>query len=55
VSAEKPAASAAKLPLLHRTASNHLNPLAYLAVFWIAGGVFFVAQWAILAGVGRGA
>ncbi len=54
-SAEKPAASAAKLPILHRTASNHLNPLAYLAVFWIAGGVFFVAQWAILAGVGRGA
>jgi hypothetical protein len=54
-SAEKPAASAAKLTILHRTASNHLNPLAYLAVFWLAGGVFFAAQWAILAGVGRGA
>ena len=54
-SAAKPAASGAKLPILHRTASNHLNPLAYLVVFWIAGGVFFVAQWAILAGVGRGA
>ena len=51
-SAAKPAASAAKLPILHRTASNHLNPLAYLAVFWIAGGVFFVAQWAILAWCG---
>ncbi len=52
--AAKPAALGAKLPVLHRTAANQLNPLAYLVVFWLAGGVFFVAQWAILAGVGRG-
>jgi len=46
--------SAGNLPVLHRTAPKHLNSLTYLVVFWVAGGVFFVAQWAILAGVGRG-
>jgi len=52
---EQAAASAARLPVLHRTTANHLNPLAFLVVFWLVGGVFFVAQWALLAGVGRGA
>jgi hypothetical protein len=51
--ADNASASAGKLPILHRTASKHLNSLAYLAVLWIVGGVLFVVQWAILAGVGR--
>ena len=51
---DAPPASVGNAPILHRTSARHLNPLAYLAVFWIAGGVFFVVQWAILAGVGRG-
>ncbi len=52
-SLEKAAVSAAKLPVLHRTVANDLNPWTCLLVFWLVGSVFFVAQWAILAGVGR--
>lgn len=52
--AEQALASATRLPVLHRTASTPLNSLAYLVVVWLAGGMFFVVQWAILAGVGRG-
>lgn len=43
-----------QVPVLHRTTTAGANPLAYLVVFWILGGVFFVAQWAILFGWGRG-
>ncbi|NLF68293.1 MAG: hypothetical protein GX575_04475 [Candidatus Anammoximicrobium sp.] len=50
-----PHGSSGKVPILHRTATADLNPLTYLVVFWILGGVFFVAQWAILIGWGRGA
>jgi hypothetical protein len=49
-----PTDSVGKLPVLRRTATSVVNPLTYLFVFWIGGGVFFVAQWAILAGFGRG-
>lgn len=51
---EHAAVPAGRLPVLHRTAAKTLNSLAYLVVVWLAGGVFFVVQWAILAGVGRG-
>jgi hypothetical protein len=49
-----PTGSSGQLPVLHRTATAQANPWAYLVVFWILGGVFFVAQWAILTGWGRG-
>jgi hypothetical protein len=48
-----PADSASQTPILHRTAASDANPLTYLVVFWILGGVFFVAQWAVLIGWGR--
>lgn len=52
--ANAPRAADRKLPVLHRTNGGHVNFLTYLVVFWVVGGVFFVAQWAVLAGVGRG-
>jgi len=52
--ANAPTDLSGQVPVLHRTATAKANPLAYLVVFWILGGVFFVAQWAILFGWGRG-
>lgn len=49
-----PTESAGKLPVLHRTGTSGANPLTYLVVFWVGGAVFFVVQWAVLAGFGRG-
>lgn len=52
--AEAPTDSASQVPILHRTAPADANPLTCVVVFWILGGVFFVAQWAVLVGWGRG-
>jgi len=49
-----PTDPAGPIPILHRTAASDANPLTYLVVFWILGGVFFVALWAVLIGWGRG-